>query len=113
MYGKKRYIPNLQAKNRVALDLACRLAINTIIQGSATEVMKIAMITIQEKFVANQLQAQILLNIHDQLIISAPTTKLALVEKIVKESMISAAVKDLTLMVTVLTGHTWHDVTKE
>ena len=113
LHGKKRYIDKLHSVNRVALDLAFRLAINTIVQGSATEIMKIAMINIQEKIAINKLQAQILLNIHDQLVVSTPKVHSELIINIVQDAMIFAASKDFALTVSVMTGQTWHDVTKE
>ncbi|MBV8661147.1 MAG: hypothetical protein JO129_03310, partial [Candidatus Dependentiae bacterium] len=111
IFGKKRFIPNIMSKNRVKLDAAERLAINAIVQGSATEIMKVAMIAIHEKIAASKLQAEIVLNLHDQLVVSAAKSDLEATKKIVEAAMKSAAPWNESLPVTILTGKNWHDVT--
>lgn len=111
LFGKRRFIPNLQSKNRVLLDAAGRLAINAIVQGSATEIMKIAMIAIHENFAAKKLEAAIVVNLHDQLVLTCANSDLEKAKKIVQESMVSAVAWEQPLQVTIITGNNWQDVT--
>ncbi len=111
LFDKRRFIPDLQSKNRIKLDAAKRLAINTIIQGSATEIMKIAMISIHEKINKQKLEASIILNIHDQLVLTSTKNDLEKIEKIIQTAMTAPVSWEHPLQVTLLTGHTWQDVT--
>ena len=111
LFGKRRFIPNIKSKNRVLLDAAGRFAINAIVQGSATEIMKMAMISMHDKFASSKLDAAIVVNLHDQLLLTVAQSDLAKTKKIVEESMLSAVSWKQPLQVTIITGDTWQDVT--
>lgn len=112
LFGRKRYVPGIHEKNKTLYELAKRIAINSAVQGTAAEIMKIGMIKLQKNLDDAKLNAKILLQIHDELILSVPTSQLELVAKITKESLESVVAWDIPLTVQTKTGHTWHDITK-
>jgi DNA polymerase I len=112
LFGRKRYIPGIYEKNKTLYELAKRIAINSVVQGTAAEIMKIGMIKLQKNLDAAGVDAKILLQIHDELIVTVPTSQIELVTKITKESLESVVAWDISLTVQTKTGATWHDVTK-
>lgn len=112
LYGRKRYIPGIYEKNRTLFDLAKRMAINSPVQGTAAEIIKIGMINLEKKLTAHKLQAKILLQIHDELILSVPSHEIDKVSQIVKDSLESVVSWEIPLTVQVKTGLNWHDITK-
>jgi len=112
LYGRKRYIPGIYEKNRTLFDLAKRMAVNSPVQGTAAEIIKIGMINLEENLAAQNLQAKILLQIHDELILSVPESQIDAVSKIVKDSLESVVQWEIPLTVQIKTGMNWHDVTK-
>ena len=112
LFGRKRYIPGIYEKNKTLYELAKRIAINSVVQGTAAEIMKIGMIKLQKNLDAAGVDAKILLQIHDELILTVPQSELELVTKITKESLESVVDWQIPLTVQTKTGATWHDVTK-
>lgn len=112
LYGRKRYIPGIYEKNRTLFDLAKRMAINSPVQGTAAEIIKIGMINLEKNLAAQNLQAKILLQIHDELILSVPVSEIDTVSNIVKDSLESVVQWEIPLTVQIKTGVNWHDVTK-
>lgn len=112
LFGRKRYIPGIHEKNKTLYELAKRIAINSPIQGTAAEIMKIAMIRLQENLNSAQLTAKILLQIHDELIIEVPKTELKETEILVKQTLESVVDWNIPLLVETKTGENWNKVTK-
>jgi len=112
LYGRKRYIPGIYEKNRTLYDLAKRIAINSAVQGTAAEVMKIGMINLEKKLSSQNLKTKILLQIHDELILSVPQEEVEIVSVIVKETLESVVDWQIPLTVKIKTGQNWHQVTK-
>jgi len=112
LFGRKRYLPGIYEKNRTLYDLAKRMAINTVAQGTAAEIMKLGMITCVKNLQQAGLQAKILLQIHDELILSVPQDQLETTKAIVQSSLESVVSWEFPLTVQIKTGHSWHDVTK-
>lgn len=112
LFGRKRYVPGIYEKNKTLYELAKRIAINSAVQGTAAEIMKIGMIKLQKNLDTAQLDAKILLQIHDELILSVPESQLEETIKITKESLESVVAWEIPLTVQTKTGKTWHDVTK-
>lgn len=112
LFGRKRYIPGIYEKNRTLYDLAKRIAINTTVQGTAAEIMKMGMIKLAQNLATAGLQAKILLQIHDELILSVPDQEIEEVAKITKESLESVVAWQIPLTVQIKTGPNWHEVTK-
>lgn len=102
MFGRRRYLPDILSRNSVVRGNAERNAINSPIQGSAADIIKIAMIHIQQAFEAEQLQSKMILQVHDELNFDVYPGELNLVKRIVIREMESAA--DLRVPLTVDTG---------
>ncbi|MDP3788609.1 MAG: DNA polymerase I [Candidatus Chromulinivorax sp.] len=107
LFGRKRYIPGIYEKNKTLYELAKRIAINSAVQGTAAEIMKMGMIKLQNNLDAAQVDAKILLQIHDELILSVPKDQLELVAKITKESLESVVDWEIPLTVQTKVGPTW------
>jgi len=112
LFGRKRYVPGIHEKNKTLYELAKRIAINSAVQGTAAEIMKIGMIKLQDRLNSENLESKILLQIHDELILSVPDSEIEIASKIVKESLESVVSWEIPLTVQTKTGATWHDVTK-
>ncbi len=108
-WGRRRYLPGIYEKNRTLYELACRVAINTKAQGTAAELMKIGMINLQKELNRTQSDARILLQIHDELLITVPQSSQASVQKTVKEVLESVVNWDVPLTVDIGVGATWQD----
>ena len=104
---RRRNIPNLNSKNANKRSQAQRLAINTVIQGSAADLIKIAMIAIQEKIEAEQLAVKLILQIHDELVFELPAADADEHAKWIEKEMTSAIKLDVTLKVDITSGPTW------
>jgi DNA polymerase-1 len=112
LLGRRRYFPGLQERNKALYEAARRGAINTIIQGTAAEVMKLAMIEIDKQIEAKKLAGKMLLQIHDELIVEAPSEsaeQTAAQIKAIMESVIDLSVK---LPVSASVAPTWGALVK-
>ena len=112
LWGRRRYIPAIYEKNKALYEEARRVAINTKAQGTAAELMKRGMIALDKTFKEHNLKAHMLLQIHDELLISVPENEQKIVEKIVKQELESVIDWQIPLMVTTRFGANWKDVTK-
>ena len=90
IFHRKRFLPDINSKNAVVRGYAERNAINAPIQGSAADIIKVAMARIYQRFVAYNLKAKMILQVHDELNFSVPTEEKELVQKIVIEEMENA-----------------------
>jgi len=106
---RRRKIPNLTNKNASKRSQAERLAVNTVIQGSAADLIKIAMIAIQKKIEAEQLPIKMLLQIHDELVFELPTADADKHARWIEEGMTGAIKLDVPLKVDITYGPTWLD----
>ena len=109
-WGRKRAIPGIYEKNRTLYDAAVRMAINTTVQGTAAEIMKRGMIRVEKKIEEKQLPAVILLQIHDEIIISAPIAQAEAIAKIVRKELELAVDWPLKLRVNCKIGHNWEEI---
>ena len=87
-----------------------RMALNTPIQGSAADIIKLAMIRVYNRLNAENLEAELILQVHDELIIDTPKNEQEQVERLIKEEMEGAAQLSVPLTVDVNTGMSWYDV---
>ncbi|MGB8367106.1 MAG: DNA polymerase I [Candidatus Babeliales bacterium] len=111
-WGRRRYVPNIYEKNQTLYEEARRIAINTIAQGTAADIMKKGMINLAATFKKNKLDAQILLQIHDELLISVAKKDQAKVTKIIKQVLESVVDWNVPLLVSTSSGSNWKEVTK-
>ena len=112
LWGRRRYLGGLHEKNKNLYEAACRAAINTPIQGSAADLIKMAMIAIDKEFKALKLTAKILLQIHDELVLEIPTCELEQVKTIVKQCMEDIVTWNVPLEVSLREGQNWEEITK-
>ena len=97
----------MSSKNANKRSQAERLAVNTVIQGSAADLIKIAMIAIQEKIETEQLPVKLILQIHDELVFELPTAEADKHAKWIEKEMTGAIKLDVPLKVDITYGPTW------
>jgi DNA polymerase-1 len=112
LWGRRRYIPAIKEHNKVLFQEACRVAVNTIAQGTAAEVMKKAMIMLDTALRRQSLQAQMLLQIHDEILVETPLEKADQVETIVKKTLENVVDWNVHLIATTRVGTDWQAVSK-
>lgn len=112
LWGRRRYIPTIYEKNRTMYEEACRIAINTVAQGTAAEIMKLGMIAVHKELQAHFKDSYIVLQIHDELIVSAPEKDAGAVEKLVKKVLESVVQWSIPLEVSTRSGVDWKEITK-
>lgn len=109
LLSRRRYIPELTSWNFNLRSFAERTAMNTPIQGSAADIIKKAMIDMADKLKEKNLQAKLLLQVHDELIFEAPEDEIKVLEKLVPEVMEHALELDVPLKVDCASGPSWYD----
>ena len=112
LFGRRRYIPELRDKNFNIRAFGERTAQNTPIQGSAADLIKIAMIRIAHALAREHMESTMLLQVHDELVFEAPPGELAHLGALVKQEMEGAALLNVPLVVDIGTGRNWLE-TKE
>jgi DNA polymerase-1 len=111
-WGRRRYIPAIHESNKNLYQEACRVAVNTVAQGTAAELIKMGMIKVKQLFDDQFPQASLVLQIHDELLISVPEAMAPEVCAQVKHALESVVEWDVPLVATVRTGRDWKEVTK-
>ncbi len=110
--GRKRYLPGLMEKNRMLYEAAKRMATNSPVQGTSAEIIKLAMIELHRAFETKKIDAKIVLQIHDELLIEYDSKKQQIVEKMVKECLENVVKWEIPFKVTIRTGNNWQQVSK-
>ncbi len=105
--GRRRYLPDLTSDNRQRREMAERMALNAPIQGSAADVIKVAMLRVSTALKAAGLQSRMLLQVHDELIFEAAPGELAALTTLVKSEMAAATSLRVPLEVSIGTGRSW------
>lgn len=109
LFGRKRQIPELQVKNKNVQAHGVRMARNTVIQGTAADIIKIAMIRLYRTLAEKKLRSKLILQIHDELILNVPLKELDEVKQILRESMEGAVQLRVPLKVEMQVAETWYD----
>ena len=107
--NRRRYIPEIKSSNTILKNLGKRLAMNAPIQGSAADIIKIAMVNVYKKLEERDLKSKLVLQVHDELIIECIEEELEEVSKIVKDEMEHAVAMDVNLDVDLNTGDSWYE----
>ena len=107
--GGGRPIPELRASNRQTRSLGERLAVNTVMQGTAADVIKVAMIRTYDRLRAEGRGARLVLQVHDELLLEVPDTEVSGVRELVHSEMVGAYPLDPPLAVEVGVGDNWAD----
>ena len=97
-FGRRRYVPNIKSQNYIIREQAKRIAMNAPIQGTAADITKIAMVKIEERIKKEKLDAKILLQVHDEIIVECNNNIKEKVANILKEEMEKAAVLQVPLI---------------
>ena len=111
LLGRKREIPELRASNPSLRGAGERMAINMPIQGTAADIMKIAMIRVDRRLRAEGFRSRLLLQVHDELLLEVPRGEVARLVPVLRETMEGALVLDVPLTVDVKTGDDWESMT--
>lgn len=109
MLGRRRYLPDLTSDNRQRRQMAERMALNAPIQGSAADIMKVAMLRVDAALTESELDSRALLQVHDELVLEVAPGEADRVEELVRAEMGAAVEMDVPLDVSVGLGRTWHD----
>ena len=107
--GRRRELPELKSSNHNTRAFGERVAMNMPIQGSAADIIKLAMVKVHEKLRSEGLRAKLILQIHDELIIDTPIDEEKRVSEILHECMVNVAKLSVPLIAEVKTGHSWFD----
>jgi DNA polymerase-1 len=110
MFGRLRPIPDLHSKNPAARGFAERTAINSPLQGTAADLIKMAMIRIDRRLKEEKSQALMLLQVHDELLFEVPETELAAIATMVKKEMESVHKLKVPLVADIKAGRNWRDM---
>ncbi|MBE6039292.1 MAG: DNA polymerase I, partial [Anaerofustis stercorihominis] len=109
IFGRKRYIPDILSKNRNIRQFGERTAMNTPIQGSAADIIKIAMIRVFERLQHMDTDAKLILQVHDELIIDCPIKDVEMVKAMLKEEMENAVKLNVPLIAEMNCAYSWFD----
>ncbi|SET44458.1 DNA polymerase I [Oceanobacillus limi] len=109
LMNRRRYLPDITSRNFNVRSFAERTAMNTPIQGTAADIIKKAMLDLHEKLLEEKLQARILLQVHDELIIEAPKEELSALQEVVPEMMENTVDLKVPLKVDYAYGTSWFD----
>ena len=109
MFGRRRPMPELKSSNFMQRSFGERIAMNSPIQGSAADIIKIAMIRVKERLEVLHLKSRLILQVHDELLIEAKAEEIENVTKILREEMENAARLSVPLEVDIHTGKNWYE----
>lgn len=107
--NRRRYIPEIKSSNFIVRNQGKRFAMNAPIQGSAADIIKVAMVNVYNKLKENNMKSRLILQVHDELIVEAVDEELEMAEKIVREEMENAQSMDVKLDVDLNTGDSWYE----
>ena len=110
LFGRRRYINELQSSNFMVREFGKRAAMNTPIQGTAADIMKIAMNNVYKELQESQIDAKLVLQVHDELLIEVKDEDIDIAEKILKKNMENAFKLNVPLKVDTNIAKTWYDV---
>jgi len=109
--GRIRYIPEINSANKQIAMFGERMALNTPVQGTSADIIKIAMINIYKKLKEQNLKSKILIQVHDDLLLEVPFEEKDIILKLLKYEMETAVKLDVPLLVDVKTGTNWNNLT--
>ena len=109
LFGRRRYIPQLNDKNAMLRGFGERTAMNSPIQGTAADIIKIAMNRVSEELKKNNLKTIMIAQVHDELVFDVPKEELEIVKKLVKDTMESAVTLSVPLEASIECGKNWFE----
>lgn len=108
LFGRRRYLPELKSKQFNLRSFGERVAMNTPIQGTAADIIKVAMVRVYDRLRAEGLESRLILQVHDELILEAPKHEAARVEALLREEMESAFAMRVPLVAEAHSGYDWY-----
>ena len=109
LMNRKRYLPDLNSKNRQAREAAERVAINSPVQGSAADLIKLAMINLDRKIKQRKLKSRMILQVHDELVFECTPSEEEEMRELVKKEMEEVMPLKVPLLVDMGWGENWND----
>ncbi len=109
LFNRKRLLPEINNSNKMIQALGKRMALNTPIQGTSADIIKIAMVKVYNRLEKENLKAKLVLQVHDELIVECPKQEQEIVSKILKQEMENAATLIIPLKADVNVGENWYD----
>jgi DNA polymerase-1 len=109
LLGRRRPVPEIRASNRQTRGLGERLAVNSVMQGTAADIIKVAMVNIHRRLRDEGRASRLVLQVHDELLVEAPDAEVSTVKELVREEMCSAYPLDPPLAVDVGAGDDWNE----
>jgi DNA polymerase-1 len=107
--GRRRYLPDLMSDNRQRREMAERMALNAPIQGSAADIIKVAMLDVEQAIADRGLRSRMLLQVHDELVFEIAPGEREPLEELVRDKMGHAVEMNVPLDVSIGVGRSWHD----
>jgi DNA polymerase-1 len=112
LLGRRRPVPEIRASNRQTRGLGERLAVNSVMQGTAADIIKIAMVNIHRRLLDEGRSSRLVLQVHDELLVEAPDAEVSTVKELVRKEMCDAYPLDPPLAVDVGAGDDWNEAKK-
>jgi DNA polymerase-1 len=109
LFGRRRYLPELKSSNFNVRSFGERVALNTPIQGTAADIIKIAMLHVSDELKRQKLRARLLLQVHDELIVECPLEETERVTQLVTEQMQNVIVLRVPLIAEAKQGASWYE----
>ena len=109
LYHRRRYVPELKSNNYMVRQFGSRVAMNTPIQGTAADIMKIAMINVYNKLKENNLKSKLIVQVHDEILVETLESEKEQVKQIVKEEMENVIKLKVPLLAEVEEGYNWYE----
>lgn len=110
LYKRRRYVPEVSSNNYVVRQFGTRVAMNTPIQGTAADIMKLAMIDVYKKLKENNLKSKIVLQVHDELILECPIEEKEIAKKLLKNCMENVIKLKVPLKADLSEGENWYEL---
>ena len=110
LLGRRRYLPELKAQNRQLVSAGERMAINMPIQGTAADMIKIAMVRLDRRMAESHLKSRMILQVHDELVFEAEPAELDVLKPLVKDMMENALTMIVPVKVDVKAGKNWDEM---
>ena len=108
LFGRRRALPEISARNKNIVNFGKRVAMNTPIQGTAADIIKIAMVHVRNRLKAEKLDAKLILQVHDELIVECPEAESDTVKKILEEEMANAVQLSVPMLAEAGSGKSWY-----
>ena len=109
LFGRRRPVPELSSSNFMQRSFGERVAMNSPIQGTAADIIKIAMIRVHDRLAREGLSSRLILQVHDELLVETVRSEEEQVQRILSEEMQHAAQMDVTLEVDMHSGRSWYE----